>query len=651
MNTYFIYTLESAICLAVFYIAFLFLLRKDTFFGISRTYILSTAFVSVLLPLISIPAGAEQSSIQPIAVLNTITVEAGKAKTAVSSVISSWEIIGIIYLTGVIIFLARFVIRLIQLMNIIRKSGINKIDGYKFVFTRNSYSPFSFFNIIFLGESFLNNSESELVLTHEKVHIDKHHSYDVILFELLIILQWFNPFVWLYKRSLQELHEYQADDGVVSNGFDSNDYRNLIINQIGGSKIYQTANNFNFTLIKSRIKMLTKEKTRRIALSKLLLVIPISMLLFLSFSCKKAENSSWNPLADVVRISEDKIQSHPEFPGGWKEMWKFIDARLKVPQEMLNKKTCGKLAVRFEVNTDGSLENIRVAQSKEFGGEWKPGKLGYGCDEEAMKIVSEMPKWKPAMSDGKPVRLTQSLILFFGSQKMEAKWNQAERNKDNWMETNTNSEKNESDIRYEFPGGYDKMVEFIRNNIKYPEEARQKGIQGTVILAFNIKKDGSLTNVKVEQSVGGGCDEEAARIIKSMPNWICKSDKKQGIQEVKLPIKFKLNIDKSLSTSVEPSPYDFVSVDKEPWVDLSVLQKAIKYPEEVRHKGIEGKVILRVLVSAQGNVKNVFVENSDNNILNESAINAVKNTKFTPAVKEGKSIDCWITIPIEFKLK
>jgi TonB family protein len=669
MNGYFIYTLESAICLAVFYIAFLFLLRRDTFFAISRIYLLSSAIASILIPLINIPGVQSGAPATTAVLINTITVEAGKAKEAVSSGISSWEIIAAIYLTGVLIFFCRFTIRLIQLMNLVRKNGTNKIDGYKIVFTEGKYSPFSFFNIIFLSDSFRHSPETELILAHEKVHRDKHHTYDIILFEILLILQWFNPFVWLYKRSMQEVHEYQADEGVVRSGFSSIDYQKLILRQIGGSVLFQPATNFDYSLIKRRIKMLAKEKTRRIALMKLLFVLPISFVLFLSFSCsqKGSDNKLWNPLEDVIRIPEDKIQSHPEFPTGSKDMWAFINDRMKTPQELIAQNKCGKLAVRFEVNIDGSLENIRVAQSKELGGEWKPGKLGYGCDEEAIKIISSMPKWKPAMSEGEPVKLTQSLILFFGTKEMEAKWNETERNKDNWIETKTDLDKKDFDIKYEFPGGYNKMVEFIKKNIQYPEEARKKGVEGTVVVVFNVQKDGSLLNIKIDKSVGSGCDEEAIRIIKAMPKWVCKSEIAPGTQEVKLPIRFKLNKNASFNETKEDSKIqnmsgntadtlqmqgdEFTIVDKEPMVDLADIAKAVKYPDAARTAGWEGLVNLKVLVSKSGYVTKVRIQRCDNPIFIESAINAVKSVKFIPAVKDYKNIDCWVCVPIMFRLK
>ncbi|MBI5325631.1 MAG: TonB family protein [Ignavibacteriae bacterium] len=654
MNNFFIYLLESGICLSVFYLMFLIMFRMDTFFVISRTYILCSMIVSAIIPLFNFSnIAVDNVDVVPTAIFNAVTVEANEVENTVRTSIGVSEIILVIYLTGVIIFLARFILRMFQLIKLIRKHGINRTDGYKIVFTDDKYSPFSFFNIIFLGSSFTYNRETELILAHEKVHIDKHHSYDIILSEIITVFQWFNPFVWFYKKSLQEIHEYQADEGVMKLGHDVLDYQKLILNKIAGSEVFQTANNFNYSLIKRRIKMIAKNKTKRIALIKLFLILPVSMILFLSFSCSQMENS--NPLGDVIRIPEDKIDSHAVFQTGWDGMWKYINSRINIPKELIDNNKCGKLAVRFEVDTDGSIENVRVAQSKEFGGEWKKGELGYGCDEEAIRVVKEMPKWKPAISEGKPVKLTQSLILFFGTKEMEKKWNETERDKDNWMETKTETDNESKGIKFKFPGGYDAMAGFIAKNINYPETARKNGVQGTVIVVFKIKSDGSISDVKIDKSVGSGCDEEAIRVIKLMPKLVCKSETPKS-QEVKLPIAFKLSNDKSENKTESlknngPSSFNFVSVEKEPMVDMGALAKAIKYPEEARKTGKEGTVILRVLFKKTGVVGNIIVEKTDNKIFNEAAINAVKTVKFTPAMNKGKNIDMWVTLPINFKLK
>ncbi|TAL69904.1 MAG: TonB family protein [Bacteroidetes bacterium] len=537
MNSFFIYTIESGICLAAFQIAFLILLRKDTFFAISRVYLLLTFIVSAILPALNFSNAVSNPDVIPTALFSTITIEASKAEQAVSSGINFGEIMLVIYFTGVLIFLSRFIMRLLQLLNLTRKFGIRKIDGYKFVFTESQYSPFSFFNIIFLGSSFTYNSETKNILAHEKVHIDKHHTFDILVAEIMTILQWFNPFIWLIKMSLQEVHEYQADEGVVKLGVDKSDYQKLILSKIAGSEIFQTANNFSYQLIKRRIKMITKAKTKKIALVKLMLIVPISLLLFLSFSCSQKENLS--PYEDVISIPKDKIDSHAVYPTGWNDMWNFISSRIKTPKELIEKNTCGKLAIRFEVDIDGTIENVRVAQSKEIGGEWKKGKLGYGCDEEATRVIKEMPKWKPAISEGKPVKLTQSLILFFGSKEMESKWNLLE---------------------------------------------------------------------------------------KHQPTSVILNDKEQP-------------------------PNETIRVDEEPMVDLSLLAKAVKYPETARLANKEGRVVLNVLVTKSGDVSEVKILESADAIFNESAMNAVKSVKFKPAVNEGKNVYCWVCVPINFRLK
>ena len=164
---------------------------------------------------------------------------------------------------------------------------------------------------------------------------------------------------------------------------------------------------------------MTKIKSNKNAVLKLLLVIPVSALLVLAFSCSKNNDNLfvWQTLKDLDSKTNIVLDSFPKFPGDYGE---YLSEHLKIPEAIIKTGIPGKIAVRFEIDTDGSIQNVRIGQTLRFKGKWKAQKLGLGCDENALNFVSNMPKWKPAIYKGKPVKKTQSLILFFGNQKMFA---------------------------------------------------------------------------------------------------------------------------------------------------------------------------------------------------------------------------------------
>ena len=140
------------------------------------------------------------------------------------------------------------------------------------VFVENDLAPSSFFNIIFLNPSNISQSDFNRIIAHELVHIKQFHSIDIILLELITILQWFNPFVWPYKKSLQETHEFLADYGVIAQGFSTAKYQLLMFEQHVGVKLFEFANNFKQSQIKRRITMMSKIKSLKCLFSLLLVV-------------------------------------------------------------------------------------------------------------------------------------------------------------------------------------------------------------------------------------------------------------------------------------------------------------------------------------------------------------------------------------------
>ncbi|MFC2137449.1 peptidoglycan DD-metalloendopeptidase family protein [Bacteroidota bacterium] len=187
------------------------------------------------------------------------------------------------------LLLVRFIIRISQILLIIAKSKKNKKGSIRIVLVDKNISPFSFFNYIFINPTIQNKEHLNHILLHEKEHIIKNHSFDKILVEIISAIIWINPFIWLIKKSLNEIHEYEADNGVIINCNTNTNYIKLIVNQAFGNQFFQLTNNFNYSLIKKRMLMMTKTKSPVLKKLKFLLILPacIGLMQIYSFTNMK----------------------------------------------------------------------------------------------------------------------------------------------------------------------------------------------------------------------------------------------------------------------------------------------------------------------------------------------------------------------------
>ncbi len=536
MNEFFIYLMQSAFSLAALYLIYWFFLRKDTFFTANRFYLIGSIILSFLLPLFKFPVFYNDSEQAYVVVLEAVTITAQNVETGIANNFGFYQTAFIVYLTGAIIFFIRFVFQLLQLVFMIRKFGVTKINGFNIVKLESKYSPFSYFNIIFLNEACMIDKNLKEIIDHEKIHINQKHSIDLVLLEFLTIIQWFNPFIWLYKNSIKGIHEYLADAGLLATGLSRANYQHLLLNHAIGLQINNLTNNFNQSLIKKRFIMMTK-KSKRFARMKFLLVIPIAAMLIVlfTFSCKQKELTPETTIIETQNAEEvgsdlktldpeehifAVVEDMPEFPGGRDALIKFLSSNIKYPEAARKAGIQGMVYVTYVVEKDGTITGVEI--NRGLDGE---------CDEESVRVISMMPKWKPGTQRGEPVRVQFNLPIRFA------------------LDGGANENEETTKLTYvqveqmpEFPGGQDALLKYLSNNIQYPAKARQAGIQGMVYVTYVVEKDGSITGVKVNKGLGGGCDEEAIKVVSAMPNWQPGTQRGKVVRvQYNLPIRFVLN--------------------------------------------------------------------------------------------------------------
>lgn len=316
MNEFILYLLKASLGIIIFYLVYWTFLRKETFFNANRIFLISSLLASVILPLIGFTYITYVSSTNN----ENIFVELNKNIQSISDLginansnssgINWQNILLTIYLSGLIIFLLRLVWQSIELLVLVIKNGITPSNGMSIVENNKYGLPFSFFNIVFINPKFHFGTDLTNILAHEKVHIRENHWFDLFIVELFTVIFWFNPFVWLFERSIKQNHEYLADEGVLAQGFSVGRYQAILLNQLMGMQIIGITNNLNYSLNKKRMKMMTKIKTPKIRAYKIFLALPAVALLILAFAkpAYVVETKSNPTIGSSSNISQEKLK-------------------------------------------------------------------------------------------------------------------------------------------------------------------------------------------------------------------------------------------------------------------------------------------------------------------------------------------------------
>jgi len=417
------YLIGATTYMGVLYFFYLLLLSNDTHYKRNRAYLIISLSLSLILPLIhfkisSTASLAEiQRSISGIVNLESVIIrpEGGRSESLLFPLI-----LKIIYLSGFCVstsLSSYYIIRIFQIIKKGKTAGSNKIYT-----DFNNISGFSAFGYIFLSTT-LDSDEERKIEEHEQKHIEHNHFSDLVFIKIVSIIFWFNPFVYLYNRSLKAIHEYQADEKMIDEGENPVSYTQLLINQVFRTKLFTIQNAFaNKTLIKKRIIMMTKQKTSNVAGLKLLLIVPLALLLFFLFSCSQEDkgqlppdNNSVTDLAapaDNSVTSEDPVaekdiftavEEMPTFNGGDINTFRdWVQNSISYPKIAVENGIQGKVYINFIVEPDGTVTNVDIVKG-----------VDPVLDNEALRAVKESSLWTPGKQRGEAVRVKFSITVNF----------------------------------------------------------------------------------------------------------------------------------------------------------------------------------------------------------------------------------------------
>ena len=272
------YLVEINIITIFLYGFYRLLFTNDTFFIWRRFMLLNIYLIALLVPFADFSNWISiHEATQNMASTYAETVLSGATSLPSKATVLSWNTILLwIYMSGVCMLLLRFVIQLIGIYRLAKKTEVSTIKGIKVHIIEKNESPFSFFRWIFVNPEVRYESQLQEILIHEQCHVEQKHSIDVVLAELFTIVCWFNPFAWLLKREIRLNLEYLADLYVVQVGCDQKSYQYHLLGMTYHKNVSTILNNFNDLLLKKRIKMMNRCRSRLIVKAKYTLLIPVT---------------------------------------------------------------------------------------------------------------------------------------------------------------------------------------------------------------------------------------------------------------------------------------------------------------------------------------------------------------------------------------
>ena len=276
MFNFLVYLAESALCLAALYLVYKVAMSNDTLHRLNRVLLLGSVVLSAVLPLCHVKIVKEYD---PVPALSTIAIDdmvvADVAELGVDYISLLKDLAVVIFILGVAFMLVRLAVGIYSVWRLIHSGEMSVIEeDVTLTVVSQLSSPFSWFGHIVASQSDVQEYR-RMILSHELAHIRLHHSWDVMAVDLALCLWWFNPAMWLLRRELQSLHEYQADDAVLRDGVDAKTYQMLLIKRAVGSRLHSVANCLNHSNLKKRITMMCKNQSSRWAATKALLVVPM----------------------------------------------------------------------------------------------------------------------------------------------------------------------------------------------------------------------------------------------------------------------------------------------------------------------------------------------------------------------------------------
>lgn len=484
------YLLLANIFLAICYGFYYFFLRRETFFRWNRIYLLTGLVLAFMLPVVETTAIVAYTEIYHIYLP---AIQVGEAATVTDPVetaslrarITVFEVLRYGYWLGCAISFCLFVIKLSHTIRVVRG--------------KNNEKNYSFFGYICIDQGLAGYEKIE---AHEHVHVREWHSLDILLVQVVKIFNWFNPVIYLYERALKLQHEYIADRETASE--QPLVYAQLLVSTAMGVSRPVLTNQFaDASFLKSRIRMLLKDKSSKATLFRFAFMLPLAGLMLI---VSQAYNQPWNREYDVIeedvhafRTEEDSNKPHPNSD--------------------IENHALGNVVVAYQKN-DGTMENIRVLNE-----------IGHGVEDavetalQTESITGLAPSGKNSSTINVRINGVENADTKLSDEKTSGHGNKEEVLILGYSSVKKDPSQRSDplftavEVAPEPQGGLHAFRQWIGENYRFPEEAQDKGVNGIVQVSFVIEHDGSLTDIKVNRDLGYGTGEEAVRVLQNSAKW------------------------------------------------------------------------------------------------------------------------------------
>jgi len=578
-------------------------------------------------------------------------------------------------------------VSLITTFRIIKTGSVKNNQFPKVVISENKLPPFSFFPYVVIPAQDYKSGNYADILDHESAHIKQGHTFDLLLSELFIAFQWFNPFVWLIKRSIILNHEYLADHISLVNNHSVKEYQFRLLNFQTGLRSISLAHSFN-SLIKNRIIMINKKPTRKFAVLKNILILPVLAIVAYAFATPEYyyDSPSVSSTIEDLTVNEAPVIVQKEVKG-------IVLNEDGKPLEGVHIMTTGKMGnARAGITTgkDGRFSLLDAQDDASilfFYRGYKQLTLKPDFTSEMTVKLEKDPEYKAPTGTTPPAsqRLTQVVAIDgvltdksfsevrkdlgynMGISKMltgkEATDKYGEKGVNGVMEIITRKKALEMGLKPPFPRlapedyptfqnqRHFNFIEWVASQVKYPAEAQAKRIEGWVSVNFSVNLDGNVSNVVSTMSVNPLLSDEVIRVVQSSPQW--EPPKNPNVDE---PFTFGVTLKFKLPDNIiREDPFVVVEqMPQYPGGDVEILnfiKNNTKYPDQAKAEKIEGRVIIRFIVSTEGNSEGLSVLKGVHPLLDAEALRVVSMiTGWKPGMQGGKPVNVWYMVPVNFKL-
>ena len=649
MTTFFLYLMKSVLCLALFYPFYMVLLSRETFHRFNRMALISILLASVVIPACRITTeepmllsqlyqrwehwltGQEVETATAVAYADWADVEfatmslADDDTLAVAPAFSlgdflseHWgDLLFLIYVAGILFLIGRHIASLVRLFGLLKRGQMQRLDDGTclYLHQQTDIAPFSWMKYIVISEADYRENGRQIV-THEQAHISNRHSWDLLLVEVCLLAQWFNPAAWLLRQELQNIHEYEADDTVLRRGINAREYQLLIIKKAVGARLYSLANSLNHSSLKKRLTMMMKEKSHPWARLKYLYVLPLAAISMVAFAHTEAANNS----NGISEAKGTEVLANNQIPGVKssenEKVLIVVDGKLTIQETEPIDWTNEDLAKHIGV-TPEEIAQIEVIKKPEILAQWNiPGATG------AILVTTKKAKAADETAEAAKEKFTVTVNdageYSYGPMGSTLK-----------------------------KGTLDDIYQYICDM-----QRKLQADGGGRHFLVNVEASPKAPRKSVEKVKETLRKAWALRITYSQ-----KEEKETVVDHLILIGKPKHN-EKEGNIEVERAEEVFMVVENMPEFPggnaelMKFLAKNIKYPAEAQQKGEQGRVMVQFVVGKDGKLSDIKIMRSISPTLDAEAIRVIKAMPtWKPGTQRGQAVAVKYTIPISFRLQ